>query len=83
MASWDRASLVVDEKLIRGNKNAKLCIQIESKADSPWNMQVFKAGSDPTKFVFEMSRDEMDELGQIPLRTMKSFLNQGQSSLLI
>jgi hypothetical protein len=72
----DKACLLIDNVAIKGHPGAKLCIHIEPREDVPWNMQVFKASEDPTKFIFEMSADEIDSLSQIPLRSLKSFLNQ-------
>lgn len=72
----DKACLLINDVAIKGHSEAKLCIQIEPSDNVPWNMQVFKASEDPTKFVFEMSADEIDSLGQVPLRSLKSFLNQ-------
>ena len=72
----DKACLLIDKVAIKGHPEAKLCIHIEPGKDVPWNMQVFQASEDPTKFVFKMSADEIDSLSKVPLRSLKSFLNQ-------
>ncbi|KIW18621.1 hypothetical protein PV08_02910 [Exophiala spinifera] len=72
----DRSCLTIDDTVIKGDVGAKLCIHIEPVKDIPWNMQVFRKSEDPTEFVFEISSDESDSLGQIPIRSLKSFLGQ-------
>jgi len=72
----DKAWLLIGDKAVKGDPKAKLCIQIEPRRSVPWNLQVFKASNNPIQFVFEMSADETDSLNRIPLRLLKSFMNQ-------
>jgi hypothetical protein len=72
----DKACLLIGDKTVKGDPKAKLCIQIVPNRSVPWNLQVFKASDNPIQFVFETSADEIDSLNQIPLRLLKSFMNQ-------
>lgn len=72
----DKACLLIGERAVKGDPKAKLCIQVEPTRSVPWNLQVFKASDNPIQFIFEMSADETDSLNQIPLRLLKSFMNQ-------
>jgi hypothetical protein len=72
----DETWLRIGDKAVKGDPKAKLCIQVEPKQGTAWNLQVFKASDDQIKFVFEMSADETDSLNRTPLRLLKSFMNQ-------
>ncbi|KAF8847374.1 hypothetical protein BDZ45DRAFT_811632 [Acephala macrosclerotiorum] len=72
----NKACLLIGDKAVKGDLKAKLCIQVELTRSVHWNLQVFKASDNPIRFVFEMSADETDSLSQIPLRLLKSFMNQ-------
>ncbi|KFY85042.1 hypothetical protein V500_08766 [Pseudogymnoascus sp. VKM F-4518 (FW-2643)] len=72
----DDASLMIGRTHIWGEEDAKLCIQILPDSDLPWSMQVFTLTGNPTKLIFDISSDGRDSIGRIPLRMMRSFLDQ-------
>jgi hypothetical protein len=72
----DKAWLLIGDKVIKGNPQAKLCIQIEPKVSIPWKLQIFKESGDPIKYIYEMFEDEADYFIQLPLRLLKSFMDQ-------
>ena len=72
----DKAWLIINDKVIKGKPEAKLCIQIEPRENIPWNLQIFKESGDPVKYVYEMSEDEVESLNHLPLRLLKSFMDQ-------
>ena len=71
----DESWLLIDDQVIQGDPKAKLCIEIEPREKIPWNMQALKLSENPIKYVFERAHDEVDTLHQIPLKSLKSFMN--------
>lgn len=72
----DDASLMIGRTHIRGEEDAKLCIQILPDSDLPWSMQVFTPTGNPTKLIFDISSDGRDSISRIPLGMMRSFFDQ-------
>lgn len=70
----DKTCLLINDVVIKGHTGAKLCIRIEPVREVPWRMQVFKASEDPTKFVFVVSEEDINCPSQVPLRSLKSFI---------
>ena len=72
----DKAWLLIGDSVIKGNPHAKLCIEIKPNENIPWNLQIFKESGDPINYIYEMSEDEIDSLNHLPLKLLKSFMDQ-------
>jgi hypothetical protein len=76
--SWlrpDATHVCVGEKSIKGIIGTKLTIDIMVDGSDPWELEVFKADTDVTKYVFNNAQDEITSIYRIPLHQAKHFFN--------
>ena len=67
-------SIFVQQQLIRGSGNSKLCIQLDPVIDCAWKMQTWKAEGQPTSFVFSELAEDKPKFDFLPIRLTKNYL---------